>query len=163
MLLMLLVRDTFTTEETLGVMTIFERRLQTIEKPWIPNANPLGKAGAPFISCIPPGLYKVERFTRPSGEKALILSAPDLGVYQKPWDIPPALGKAGTPECLARALCLVHAANWAHELHGCIGPGFDRKKESNGWMVRRSREAMNLIRTVIGSELDIKLKIEEKR
>lgn len=156
MILGTLIRDTFTEHETLGVLTLAERRVQTIEKPWVPHPGG-GKGGANFISCIPPGLYKLERFTRPSGEKALIISNPELGVYQRDWDVPAAL------KGLVRTLCLIHAANWAHELHGCIGPGFNRAKDRNGWMVQRSREAMNLVRTVIGSELELRLKIEEKR
>lgn len=154
MILMFLKRDTKTTKECVGTLTVGSLRLQTIERPWVPHPNG-GKAGAKFISCVPPGLYRVERFRRPSGERALILSAPELGVYGLPENVPTG------QEQLVRTLCLIHTANFSYEVNGCIGPGLTRSKTPEWWMVANSREAMNRLRSAVGTDLEIKLRIEE--
>lgn len=152
MILFEIKRDTYTAQETVGVLRVGESKFQTMELPWIEDPNG-GRGGHPFLSCVAPGQYRLERHTRPSGEKAFILSNPTLDIYQIPDDIP-------KDKPSARSLCLIHAANWAYELHGCIGPGKERTKQPARWMVTESRAAMNELRTLIGSDLDLQLRIE---
>jgi hypothetical protein len=111
--------------------------LQTMECPWIPDAA--GACGRPGASCIQPGAYTlIPRATEARGGH-WILKGPPLGVYCYPQDIP-----AG---CYGRSLVLVHAANWAHELMGCIAPGLGRARDNNGeWMVTSSQAAMAQLR-----------------
>lgn len=141
---------------TLGVMTVNDRRFQTIERPWIPNQHG-GRSGEKFISCIAPGLYRVERFTRPSGEKAFRLSCPELDVYRDDEEVE----QSGKEPRACRTLVLVHIANYVHDVIGCIGVGEERKFVSGRWMVTKSKQSMARLREVIGTDLDIKLRIEQ--
>jgi hypothetical protein len=59
-----------------------------------------------------------------------------------------------------RSLVLIHAANWAHELLGCIAPGKARGIIAGEWGVSESRAAMNEIRTLIGNTFDIQLEVK---
>lgn len=139
---------------TLGVLRIGDQKFQTIERPWMPNLAG-GLSGAPFLSCVSPGLYKLERFVRPSGEKVFILSNPQLDVYQRPADIPKGR------EAASRYLVLIHTANYVENVVGCIGPGLKRYHDGKEWMVTESKNAMIAIRNAVGNDLDLKLRIEQ--
>jgi len=67
----------------------------TIERPWLDNK--------PLISCIPEGEYEVAPFESTKFEK-------DNPVYQI-LDVP------------NRTYILIHVANWAYQLQGCIAVG----------------------------------------
>lgn len=137
-------------ECTLGVMRVNGRAWQTMEKPWVPSAD--GPCGTPSISCIAPGVYRVESRETEARGKHWLLSNAALGLYRYPQNIP-----AGA---YGRSLVLIHAANWAHELLGCIAPGKTRAIDgAGGWMVTRSRDAMNEIRTMIGNRIDVQIEI----
>lgn len=138
---------------TLGVLMVGERKFFTMERPWVPDPEG-GAAGKPFHSCIPAGAYRIERRETEARGKHFILSNPSLGVYRYPQDVP--AGVRG------RALILVHPANWAEELYGCIAPGKARIKAEGRWMVTESRAAMNELRTLLGNQLDLTLEIEQK-
>ncbi len=73
----------------------------TVEPPWVYNR--------PSVSCLPPGVYDLE----PHHSEA----------YPHSW----ALVGDGVAHfddgVSARSTCLLHVANWAHQLRGCIGPG----------------------------------------
>lgn len=77
----------------------------TIEQPWRHNRR--------FVSCVPVGRYEVRAFTSPKYGEALVLVNPDLNVVAYHHE-------AGPDD---RYACLVHAANWSHQLQGCIAPG----------------------------------------
>lgn len=138
---------------TQGVMRCGELKLQTIERPWIPSTVG-GLGGEPFRSCVPPGLYKLERFTRPSGEKVFMLTNPQLDIYGLERDIP------SSRKGLARYLCLIHTANYVHDVVGCIGPGMKRYHDGHEWMVTDSKSAMIALRNTVGSDFDLKLRIQ---
>jgi hypothetical protein len=147
-------RDTKAPDCFLGVLQIEDKKLHTLEPPWIPDPAG-GKAGAPFISCVPAGLYKIESHKRPCGERAWILSSPELGVYQLPFQIPrEQRGKA-------RALVTIRAANYAYDAIDAIGIGTNRVKTNIGWKLERSLDAMNILRTVVNGTLDLALRIED--
>lgn len=65
---------------------------------------------------------------------------PELDVVHYPQD--------GSP--LARSACLIHPANWAFELRGCIAPGTRTQIDpTRGYMVAESRKAMKLIQDTL--------------
>jgi hypothetical protein len=146
-------RDTTTPEAILGILTIGDKRLHTIERPWVPH--PDCPAGAPYVSCVPPGVYRVEPFKMPSGEKAYVISNPVAGVHALPFQIPkPQRDKL-------RSRHTIRAANYAFEAVDAIGLGMERVKTSVGWKVERSLDAMNVVRTTINQALDLTLVIED--
>lgn len=146
-------RDTATPEAVLGILMVADKRLHTIERPWVPH--PDCPAGAPYVSCVPAGVYRVEPFKMPSGEKAYVISNPIAGVHALPFQIPkPQRDKL-------RSRVTIRAANYAFEAVDAIGIGKDRTKTSVGWKVERSLDAMNELRTVIDKALDLTLVIEE--
>jgi hypothetical protein len=89
-----LQRVTFTPESpTYGVLLSHGLPLcVTLERPWMDN-----KTG---VSCVPPGDYRVTKFTSPSkGDVFLLHDVPD------------------------RTMIEIHIANKASELEGCIAVG----------------------------------------
>lgn len=114
-------------------------RLATIEQPWRKNPNGF-PGGKPFESCIPDGKYSLEPWVRPSGDECWIMINPDLGVYRHPHDLPAVDG--------GRYLCLIHTGNWAHDVVGCIAPGWRRHHSERRTVL--SRVAMNALNRVLG-------------
>jgi len=93
----------------------------TVEKPWRNNE--------PNVSCIPPGVYTLKRYNSNKYKNVLSLENPALGVT--------------VDEPSQRTKCLIHAANFPHELKGCIGPGLRLHPEV--WGVADSRKALLVI------------------
>lgn len=147
-----LIRDQSLPTCTLGRLLISGRTFYTMERPWVPD--PDGKSGRKGVSCVAEGTYRLNRHDTEAYPKVWALVNPLLDVYHMPWEVPK--GK----ELIARTAVLIHAANWAHELRGCIAPGKSKTRDGQGrWMVTRSRDAMNEIRTLIGSRLEVSLSI----
>lgn len=146
-----LSRDFSDATCTLGWLTVAGRKFTTIERPWVPD--PAYPAGLKGQSCVPRGEYRLERHDSDAFPRCWALVAPPLGVYHWPWEVPVQ------QRAWARTAVLIHAANWASELRGCIAPGKDRVKDRNGWMVVRSRDALNEVRTLTGSAIDLRLVI----
>ena len=140
---------------TLGTLEAGGRRWPTVERPWLPASD--GPAGVPERSCIGVGTYRLEPRETDARGKHFILSNPLLRVYHHQKDVP--RGQYG------RFLILIHAANWAHELLGCIAPGKVRlAPRASGnpfdeWMVVQSKAALNELRTVLTSGYDHQLQI----
>ena len=127
--------------------------LFTIEKPWLPNSNG-GKAGEPFRSCVSEGTYSLSPFVRPNGDKVWMLANPDLDVFKLDTDIPPARRGKG------RFLILIHAANRARDVVGCIGPGKTARTETDGTlMVTNSREAMKELHKRLDGRRNLEIEI----
>lgn len=153
-LALLLTRNVRESYCTLGSMRVNAHKLHTMERAWIPNPDG-GKSGKRFESCVSDGTYKLVRHSTEKYPLAWALVNPDLDVYHWPSDVPASKLKQ------ARQTILIHPANYWHDLLGCIGPGRERVRQQNGqWMVARSRDAMNLLKTVIGSTLDVTLTIQ---
>jgi hypothetical protein len=138
-----LSRFSYSPTETEGRLEIpGEPPFATIELPWRDNQKGL--------SCVPDGRYQLLPFRRPSGEEAFILRNPALKVWHRDEDIPPGV--------VGRSLILIHAANFPHELRGCIAPGVQRGliRSSKTGLVHRgvsdSRYAMEKIRELLGKE-----------
>lgn len=149
----MLLRDLRDVHCTLGILTVGNHKLHSMERAWIPHPGG-GRSGARFESCVSDGTYRLLPHRSEKYPQAWALVNPELDVYHFPWDVPHAR------DGLARSTILIHPANFAHELLGCIAPGRSRAKIGNSWMVQSSRDAMNLIKTVIGSMLDVTLTIE---
>jgi hypothetical protein len=115
--------------------------LATVEPPWKGNQR--------RISCIPEGKYTVFRDQRPKrGDCFCVVSH--------------ALGVSRLPEVdMARDSILVHIANYASELEGCIAPGTDISAAAGVWMVTNSRKAINQINAWVGSETEFNLTITQ--
>ncbi len=124
------------TDCTLGLLAIGDLTLCTIERPWAPGP---GKGGAKGVSCVPPGIYKLVKHNTEAHPETWALVNEALDVVHLPGD---------SPSPHARTAVLIHAANFSHELRGCIAPGTRAGKDENGRpMVFSSRAAMNLLRS----------------
>ena len=134
-----ITREPSTDTETMGSLTFDGVALHTIERPWIPT-HPGGK---PEESCVPAGRYKLIPHTRKSGDKVRALVNPGLGVYYLKGDRPNGVG---------RYLILIHAANWVHQIIGCVAPGLDRAWSAKGPMVTSSRKAMKVLMKWLGDD-----------
>jgi hypothetical protein len=56
---------------------------------------------------------------------------------------------------------LIHVANWAAELRGCISLGKKRVKSNGMWMVQQSADAVNELRMAVAGQFDLTLTIED--
>lgn len=152
MIQLTLNRDYFTSYCILGVLSEpGGRKWFTVEKPWVASSGHL--CGDKGQSCVPLGDYKIYPYTSDAHVNVWALSAPMLDVCIGEDDVPPH--KRG----IARTRCLIHPANWASELRGCIAPGKERAKENGTWMVKRSRDAINELRGILNGNMDIRLSI----
>src|SRR5690349_2620025 len=97
---------------SLGLLFVGQLQITSIERPWIPSD--LCKGGTKGISCVPLGLYKLVRHNTDAHPMTCALVNRDLDVVHLP-------GESDNPN--ARTAVLIHPANWAHELRGCIAPG----------------------------------------
>lgn len=153
-MMLTLRRDTTCPDATLGVLEVDGKKLFTIEPPWVPHSAG-GPAGALYESCVPPGIYRVEPFKMPSGEKAYVISNPGAGVHALPFQIPKQ------QRGFFRSRVTIRAANYAFEAVDAIGLGLERKKTPAGWKLERSLDAMNQLRTTLNQALDLTLIIED--
>jgi hypothetical protein len=117
-------------QETQGTLQINSATFYTMEQPW--NNNAIGH------SCVPVGVYEVIPHFSPTKGDCWILNGPAQNVYA---DDPPSGG---------RSLILIHSANFAAQLQGCIAPGIDRGSISGVDAVLASREAMSRLQSILG-------------
>jgi hypothetical protein len=101
--------------------------LHTLERPWADNA--------PFLSCIPEGIYALVRH---EGQK-----------YPDTWAL--IGGTVGHLESdgKPRWACVFHVGNWVSDTTGCVLVGVGR----DGDMLTGSQEAMGLLREIMNSHL----------
>jgi hypothetical protein len=124
---------------TLGFLFVGTLQFCTMERPWIPTA--ISKGGQKGVSCVPPGLYKLVRHDTEAHPMTWALVNKDLDVVHYP-------GDGANPH--ARTAVLIHSANYAHELRGCIAPGMRAVTDEKGrYMVAESRRAMKQIQSVL--------------
>lgn len=102
---------------TFGTLTVGDWKCYSVEKPW--------KDNQPSHSCVPVGTY------------ALALSTYHKGGY-------PAYELTHVP---GRARILIHRANRATELEGCIAPGTGLGMLGGDWAVLNSGVAFDQIMT----------------
>jgi Family of unknown function (DUF5675) len=140
-----LTRDKFTAVETLGTIEVGGQTFQSIERPWVADSEHMG--GAPGVSCVPEGTYVLVLHDTPKHPRTFALVNESLGVVHNP-----------TPGL--RSDVLIHPANWARELEGCIAPGRERVRDNGEWMVTHSADAMRAIHALVpwteGHSIEIK-------
>lgn len=129
---------------TLGLLFAGDLSLCTIERPWIPAADPArDRGGLKNLSCVPPGLYRLERHNSETHPLTYALVNHELDVVHYE-------GDDHDPD-EDRATCLLHVANYVHNVIGCIGPGTRAELDPKfGYCVRESRKAMELLRRQLG-------------
>jgi hypothetical protein len=152
---LLLYRDYRDASCTLGTITNGVKKLQTMERPWVPSDKSV--AGRKGVSCVAPGRYRLERHNSDAHPNVWALVNPQLDVYH--WESEVPTERRG----IARTVVLIHAANYAEELRGCIAPGTTRGKDGARKAVWNSRDALNQFRTWIGGSLDTWLTISEEK
>jgi hypothetical protein len=146
---LLLERKPTTPTHTEGFLSWPGGVVCTIERPWIEDGNPGGKANE---SCVPAGVYSLRPHTRGDGKKVVALVNSDLGVYYLEDDMLME-GKGG------RFLILIHIANWVKDIIGCVGPGLWKTDSTQGRMVKSSAKAMKKIMDYIsGDEAEIEIR-----
>ncbi|ELR65865.1 hypothetical protein C942_00952 [Photobacterium marinum] len=101
-----------------------------VECPWQNNQ--------PNVSCIPPGTYKLIPHQSPKFGTCYALESPNLGVT-----------RSGPS---TRTHCLIHKANRASELRGCMAPGTHFGIISDEWAVINSEQAFNGLMTRLGGK-----------
>ena len=118
----------------------------TIEKPWRDNK--------PFVSCVPAGEYKLEKFHSARYGETVVLVNPELDVVANK-------SEAGEGD---RYACLIHAANWSHQLQGCIALGESinfgkhKKHKSNVMVTSSGKTLKKILPELIGESLLIRWK-----
>lgn len=141
---------------TMGMISNGVKNLYTMERPWVPSDKTV--AGTKGVSCIPIGRYRLIRHNSEQHPNVWALVNPSLEVYH--WDEDVPRDRVG----IARTLVLIHAANRAEELRGCIAPGLARVRVSaRAWSVTDSRDSLNQIRSWIGNALDAWITIDEEK
>lgn len=133
-----LQRDPAAPTQTYGVLSVGDLALQTIERPWIPAMTHVG--GENGISCVPPGTYELEVHDSEAHPETWALVNHTLAVYHWPNEVP-AIG--------GRSVCLIHPANWANELRGCIAPGMSRGFGQGLAMVVQSKVAFARLKAAV--------------
>jgi hypothetical protein len=136
----MMVLERFLDHEDLGVFgkLFINGKFQcyTVEQPWNDNK--------PYKSCVPVGEYELIEYRSPKYSDTYALENPDLHVYAKQED---AHDKD-------RFACLLHSANWSHQLQGCIAFGQElswgnHKDKDPALMVTNSRYTTGTVLRVI--------------
>jgi hypothetical protein len=115
-----------------GILTLDNHTWFTIEQPW--NNNLQGH------SCVPKGTYELIPHNSPKHPNTWALHNPSNNIYAEE-----SMAPVG-----GRFDCLIHPANWAFQLEGCIAPGHALTTSENGLMVTSSQEAFNEIQSLLG-------------
>lgn len=133
---LILIRDMYLSSCTLGTLQVPGTLgvFQTMERTWV--ASDVCRGGLSGVSCIPEGTYKLVRHDSPKHPMTWALVNDELDVCHNP-----------TPG--KRSDVLIHPANYAHELEGCIAPGTGRMLTNNEWMVLSSRAAFLAIKAAL--------------
>jgi hypothetical protein len=117
-----LIRDYKGIDCSQGKLTLPGYGAETMERPWKPH--PTAPCGQKGVSCVPVGTYKLVRHNSENHPRTWALVNPDLWVYHWDEDVPVY------QHDIARTLVLIHPANIASELRGCIAPGRARSVDA---------------------------------
>lgn len=138
-----IVRFAYMPQATLGrlLLPTVPYALYSLERPWI--VNPAGLGGMPRISCVPDGLYKLYPHDSEKHPGTFQIVNESLGVYR---DALPAGQSWG------RTAILIHPANQADELEGCIAPGSSMVIYDNRPSILMSKDSLELIRGYVPTD-----------
>lgn len=118
---------------TLGKLYIGDKIFYTVEQDWENNQ--------PYKSCIPNGEYYLFPHTSPRFGECYIMENTSLGVTKNNTSTSKRFG------------CLIHSANYASQLQGCIAPGLQYGFFNGALGVSSSRKAMGQIAELLGRDL----------
>lgn len=105
----------------------------TLERPWADNE--------PYVSCFPEGLYRLVPFhSRKFGIDTFAFEGATVSVQPDPQ--------------YQRNLCIIHGANWVHQLQGCVAPGTEASILQDKLAVTRSQSALNTLLQAIYEEIE---------
>lgn len=126
-----------------GKLVLGNREFYTVEKQWRDNKS--------RISCIPEGTYTLERHNSRKFGRTFALVNHELGVYHYP-----------DPNA-TRAAILIHAANKASELQGCIAPGMGLVRDDDGdpIYITESRKALEEVLAILREGDKITIQVVE--
>lgn len=114
----ILKRFISTDKGTFGILTVDGRSFYTVEKPWVNNT--------PEISCIPSGEYTLTPHASTKyGNVLCMINEKKKITHFKGHDS-------------KRFACLIHTANYEHDVIGCIGLG----ETYLGHMVTNSKKSI---------------------
>lgn len=113
---------------TFGRLIVGDAVLFTVEQPWEGNK--------PFKSCIPEGEYDLAWHQSPKYGRRLHIVGGTVALTEA--EMHASTGKT-------RYACLLHPANWAKQLQGCIAPGMAAGIMSDLPAVQDSARALGLI------------------
>lgn len=121
---------------TFGTLELDGHVFFTVERPWEDNK--------PFKSCIPEGEYSLVPHESNKYGNVLAIVNNDMGVthYEEPSSV--------------RYACLIHTANYPHDVEGCIGLGDNYTND----MVTNSRQSITDFYNIVSPSEIHELKIE---
>lgn len=96
----------------------------TVEQDWHMNIR--------YHSCVPKGHYQLLDFKSSKYGNTFCLYSEELEVF-------------ANDEGYGRYACLIHPANTASELQGCIAPGLHLGYVNSKWAVTSSRQAFEMV------------------
>ena len=114
---MILTRYESTSDGAFGILEVRGKVYHTVEKPWDNNQ--------PFKSCIPAGEYTLVPHSSLKYGEVLCMVNEEIGVTH--WQDVNS----------KRYACLIHPANYAKDVEGCVGLGRSRWES----MVVKSKQA----------------------
>ena len=128
---LIILRDRIEAEGVFGTMSVNDEAFcKTVERPWLDNR--------PFISCIPAGDYDLVPWDSPKFGQVVAFVNPGLHIFLDAHDV---------KDERARDKCLIHAANYPHELNGCCAVGAEVINfPHHGFGVTNSRRALERLR-----------------
>lgn len=141
-------RIKYTDKATYGNLYFNSKKIGvTVEQPW--NNNSKGS------SCIPKGKYQLQPWNSNKYGNVVVFVNPLLNVYREEKDIPN--GSVG------RAYCLIHSANYAHELKGCVAVGKKFMVDAHGEQIgiSDSRATLSDLRLLWGDRSGLFCEIKD--
>lgn len=118
---------------------------ESLERPWLKSED--GRAGVPFESCIPAGVYGLEPYTSDHFKdeegnplQTFYFENEELGVFSHK-DQMLKYGKPGDRYGIS-----IHAANWPYQLQGCNAPGTYRREDGVGSSQKALTKLLDMLR-----------------
>lgn len=127
---------------TFGRLFIGKQQFYTVEREWADNK--------PFVSCLPAGDYRLEKIMSPRWGNTYALTQ-DAGRVT-----------IGAQAHSLRYGCIIHAANRAAELMGCIAPGDSLGIIKGEWAVLNSNNALRALLGAIATSGEDALRIARR-
>jgi len=132
---LVVARDYQDTKLTLGLLSVEDLILDTLEPPWIPDPNG-GLGGTPCLSCAPVGIYDLVLHNSVKHPRTFVLVNQALGIYASP-----------TPGM--RSDVLIHGGNVETDTEGCIILGCSRGTLAGEEAVLESAKALAQFRDMV--------------